>query len=217
MLKKEIIYREMLTEALESKILSFTQLALSRKFNFSLSTVNNALKPLEQIGAIEKRERSFQLVDVHKLLTFWATTRNLSRDILYSTRAEMPVQKIEGNMPAGAAFTAYSGYRFLFNEAPADYGEAYVYADEKTLEEIKERFPETGNRMAETRKVSASYREAIWKLGTGKGPPNVFVLEKDAFMPERIAPKAQIYADLWNLKEWYAKDFLNALERRLFG
>lgn len=200
MLKKEIIYREMLTEAIERKQLSFTQLALSRKFNFSLSTVNNALKPLEQIGAIEKRERSFQLVDVHKLLTFWATARNLARDILYSTRAEMPVQKIEGSMPAGATFTACSGYRFLFNEAPADYGEVYVYADGKTLEEVKRRFPETGGR----------------KPGTGKGPPNIFVLEKDAFMPEKIAPKAQIYADLWNLKEWYAKDFLNALERRLF-
>jgi len=192
MLKKEILYREMLTEALESKILSFTQLALSKKFGFSLSTVNNALKPLEQIGAIEKRERSFRIVDVQKLLTFWATTRNLAKDIVYSTRAEMPVQKIEGSMPAGATFTAYSGYRFLFNESPADYGEAYVYADEKALEEIKKRFPEK------------------------KGPPNIFVLVKDAFMPERIAPKAQIYADLWNLKEWYAKDFLDALERRMF-
>ncbi len=192
MRKKEILYREMLTEAIESKILTFTQLALSKKFGFSLSTVNNALKPLEQIGAIEKRERYFQLVDAHKLLTFWATTRNLAKDILYSTRAEMPVQKIEGSMPPGATFTAYSGYRFLFNEAPADYGEVYVYADEKTLEEIKKRFPEK------------------------KGPSNIFVLETDAFMPERIAPRAQIYADLWNLKEWYAKDFLDALERRLF-
>jgi hypothetical protein len=177
---------------LERKQFQFTQLALSKKFGFSLSTVNNALKPPVQIGAIEKRERSFRIVDAHKLLTFWATARNLSRDILYSTRAEMPVQKIEGNMPAGAFFTAYSGYRFLFSESPADYGEVYVCADEKTLEEIKRRFPEK------------------------KGPPNIFILKKDAFMPGKIAPKAQIYADLWNLKEWYARDFLNALERRLF-
>ena len=27
--------------------------------------------------------------------------------------------------------------------------------------------------------------------------------------------KTQIFVDLWNLKEWYAKDYLNALERRL--
>lgn len=190
MLKKEILYREILTEAVESKTLSFTQLALSRKFGFSLSTVNNALKPLEQVGAIEKKGRSFLLVDVQKALTLWATARNLARDIRYSTRAEMPVQKIEGSMPPGAVFTAYSGYRLLFDEAPADYGEVYVYADE--LDEIKQRFPEK------------------------KGPSNIFVLEKDAFLLEKIAPKAQIYVDLWNLKEWYAKDFLNALERRLF-
>jgi len=193
MLKKEVLYREILTEAIERKTLSFTQLALSKKFKFSLSTVNNALKPLEQIGAIEKKGRSFLLTDIKKALTFWATTRNLQKGIIYSTRAEMPVEKIEGNMPAGIAFTAYSGYRFLFRESPADYGEVYVYASKAQAEEIRERFP------------------------LKKGPPNLFILEKDEFMEKNeIAPVAQIYADLWNLREWYARDFLDALERRLF-
>lgn len=193
MLKKEIIYRELLSEATESKTLEFTQLALSKKFGFSLSTVNNALKPLEQMGAIEKRGRSFLLTDVKKILTYWATARNLQRDILYSTRAEMPVQKIEGSMPQGIVFTAYSGYRFLFRESPADYGEVYLYAGKKELEEITERFP------------------------LKKGPPNLFILEKDPFMGEgEIAPLPQLYVDLWNLREWYARDFLDALERRMF-
>ncbi len=191
--KKEAIYRYILTEALERKQLSFTQLSLSRKFGFSLSTVSNAVKPLENMGAIEKRTRSFNMIDIRKALTFWATTRNITKDLIYSSRSSLPVQKIEGEMPAEAVFTAYSGYRFLYNEAPADYGEVYVYADKKTLEEIKERFPER------------------------KGPPNLFVLEKDEFMPEgNIAPLPQIYVDLWNLKEWYARDYLDALERRLF-
>ena len=193
MKKKEVLYRYILTEALERKQLSFTQLSLSKKFRFSLSTVNNALKPLEAMGAVEKRTRSFNIVDLRKILILWATVRNITKDIRYTTRSDLPVQKIEGGMPADVVFTAYSAYRFLYNEAPADYGEVYVYADRKALEEIRERFPKS------------------------KGPPNIFVLEKDEYMPSgNIAPIPQIYVDLWNLKEWYAKEYLDALEGRLF-
>ena len=191
--KKEVLYRYILTEALERRQLSFTQLSLSKMFGFSLSTVSNALKPLEAIGAIEKRARSFNILDIRKTLTFWATSRNLARDIIYKTRCDLPVQKIEGRMPAEVVFTAYSGYRFLYKDAPADYSEVYVYADKKTLEEIVQRFPQQ------------------------KGPLNIYVLEKDPFMPAgNIAPLPQIYVDLWNLKEWYSRDYLDALERRLF-
>ena len=28
---------------------------------------------------------------------------------------------------------------------------------------------------------------------------------------------AQIFVDLWNLKEWYAKDFLKAMEKKING
>ena len=28
---------------------------------------------------------------------------------------------------------------------------------------------------------------------------------------------ANIFVDLWNLKEWYARDFLNAVEERING
>jgi len=193
MKKKEVLYRYILTEMLERKQLSFTQLSLSKKFGFSLSTVNNALKQLEAMGAVEKRTRSFNIIDLRKILILWATARNIAKDIRYTTRSDLPVQKIEGRMPTDAVFTAYSAYRFLYNEAPADYGEVYVYADGKALEEIKERFPKS------------------------KGPPNIFVLKKDEYMPSgNIVPIPQIYVDLWNLKEWYAKNYLDALERRLF-
>ena len=45
--------------------------------------------------------------------------------------------------------------------------------------------------------------------------PNLFVLKKGRNMKEMTA--AQIFVDLWNLKEWYAKDFLMAMEARLNG
>jgi DNA-binding transcriptional regulator YhcF (GntR family) len=191
--KKEIIYRELLTRALTEKQIAFTQLALSKKFGFSLSTISNALKPLARIGIVEKRSRSFILVDTRKLLLFWASVRNTRKDVVYETRSDLPAMKIEASMPAGAVFTAFSGYRLLFKDAPADYGEVYCYADEKTLKEIRIRFPEKN------------------------GPPNVIVLSKDAYMGSRpTAPSPQVYADLWNIKEWYAKEYLDALERRLF-
>jgi len=191
MKKKEIIYRTILDDTMQKNQVFFTQLNLSKKLKFSLSTINNALKPLEEIGAIEKKPRSFTISDIKKTLLFWASVRRLSKDIIYSTRSENPVQKIESEMPAGVVFTAYSGYRIFFNEAPADYSEVYAYAD--SIEEVKERFPEK------------------------KGPKNLFILQKDAFMPEKpAAPLPQIYVDLWNLKEWYARDFLDSLEKRLF-
>ncbi|MEM2948591.1 MAG: hypothetical protein QXL47_04725 [Candidatus Anstonellales archaeon] len=189
MLKKEIIYREILSKAIEERVFSFTQLWLSKKFRFSLSTVNNALKPLESIGAIEKRKRSFAIIDTKKALLYWASERNLEKDICYATRTDLPVVRAEASMPASVIFTAYSGYRMAFNDVPADYSEVYVYAGKKTIEEIKERFPKK------------------------KGPPNIFVLTADNFLLKRkkfIAPLPQIFVDLWNLKEWYARDFVNA-------
>jgi len=29
-------------------------------------------------------------------------------------------------------------------------------------------------------------------------------------------PLAQVFVDLWNLPEWYAKEFVQALEKRIF-
>ena len=190
--KKEIIYREILSLATEEKQFRFTQLALSKKFGFSLSTISNALAPLERIGAIEKHTRSFVIIDMKKALTYWASERNLRKDIVYSTRSGLSLPKIEGSMPAGVVFSAFSAYRLRYDGAPADYGEVYVYADNKTLEEIRERFPQK------------------------KGPPNIIVLEKDDYMQEKgIAPIPQIFVDLWNIREWYAKDYLDALSRRI--
>ena len=186
---KEVIYREIIEEALKRNV-SFTQLAIAKKFKFSLSTVNNALRPLVEIGAITKRHLGFDIIDVKKLLLYWSSTRKLSKDIIYKTRAELPVIKIEASLPNGCIYAAFSAYRFLYNDAPADYSEVYAYADSSLLKEIKKRFPQS------------------------KGPENLIVLEPDKFLNEKM-PVSQIYVDLWNIKEWYARDFINALDKRL--
>lgn len=195
MKKAELAFQEILFQALEKKNRSFTQAELSRTLNISLSIINNAVKNLEKIGAVEIRKRSFHLIDPKKALYFWASQRNLQKDILYSTRAEMPVKEIEKSLPDKIIFGAFSTYKFQFQDVPADYSEVYVYASEEEMEELKKRFPEK------------------------KGPANLIVLKKVKNMEKygRKTTLALTFVDLWNLKEWYAKEFIKSLEVKLNG
>lgn len=43
-----------------------------------------------------------------------------------------------------------------------------------------------------------------------EGPENIFVLKKGTEMSIAL-----LFVDLWNIKTWYAKDFLNILEKRI--
>ncbi len=176
---------------------SASQLELSKRLGISLSAVNAAVKPLDAAGAVEIRRRGLRVLDRRKAALYYATHRSLAKSTLYSARIGKPVVQIEKEMPSGIAFTAYSGYKFLYGEVPADYGEVYVYANEKTVAEVKKRFPQKNGR------------------------PNLFALESNAVIErlakKGVAPKFQLFADLWNLREWYAAEFLKRMEERLFG
>jgi len=192
MKKTEYVYLKLLCDAIEEKKARFTQLGLSKELGISISTVNNALKPLERIGGINIAKRGFSIRDIEKIIIYWATKRNLEKNISYKTYVSMPIQNIEKSLPANIIYTAYSAYRLKFNDAPADYSEVIVYAD---AEEVKSRFP------------------------LKKGHPNLIVLKKgreiERLSKNNIAPLALVYVDLWNLGTWYAKEFLKALERRI--
>ena len=192
MLKKEIIWREILYQALQKKQFEFTQKQIAQKFRFSLSTVFNALKIPRASGAIKVSGRFFSIIDTQKFLSIWGTHRNLNKDIIYQTRVDLPIKEIEGELPADVIPTAYTAYRLKFQDAPADYDKVYIYA--KNLEQIKKRFP------------------------LKKGAPNLIILKTDNFLANygSLPPLAQIYVDLWNLTEWYARDFLNSLEKIFF-
>ncbi len=96
-------------------------------------------------------------------------------------------------MPPGIIFGCYSAYTQKYQEAPADYDKVYVYADENELEEIKKRFPKT------------------------KGSSNVFVLKKDPYLGQygAFTPDVQTFVDIWNLKDRYAREFLNKLKDKI--
>lgn len=185
----ELVYREILYQAMEKKNRVLTQAGIARALACSLSTVNRAASNLERMGAVDILTRNLHILDVKKILFYWASLRNLQRDIVYSTRTEKSVVEIEKLMPSNAVFGAYSAYKLVFDDVPADYSEVYVYGDE----DLKKRFPLV------------------------KGPPNLFVLKKDRLM-ERYGGTttlANTFVDLWNLREWYAKEFIKAFEVKL--
>ncbi len=194
MSKKEIIWREILYQTIINKNTEFTQKDIANKFGFSLSTIFNALKVPRESGAVEVSGRSFKVSDSEKFLNIWATFRNFKKEIIYKTNVLEGVREIEGFIPPDAIFGVYTAYVLKYKDAPADYDKVYVYIAREKISEIKERFPEK------------------------KGYENLFVLEKDKYFTNygNEITDVQLYADLWNLSDWYAKDFLNSLRNKMF-
>src|SRR3989338_2359637 len=137
MKKIEFIYREILDNMIERKNRTLTQSELSKKLKLSLSTVNHALKPLIKMNSIEVKQRCFNVIDAKKIVYYWASIRNLEKDIIYSTRADLTANEIEKQMPQDIIYAAYSAYRFKFKDAPSDYSEIYIYGDSS----LEKRFP----------------------------------------------------------------------------
>jgi predicted transcriptional regulator len=197
--KKEIVYRAIACDYIEGKN-RFTQLELAKRLGISISTVNSAIKSLSDINAVSVSVRSFRVSAVDRLLFYWASHRNLEKDIVYKTRVDETVKEIESELPNNIAFTAYTAYKLYYHDAPADYSEVYAYAGEETLSEIKARFEINGSN------------------------PNLFVLATDKYLEKQIAGKkimhssvcpAETFVDLWNIRTWYAKEFSDAILKRL--
>ena len=193
MKQAELIYRDILYSAIEKKERKLTQLELSKNLGISLSIVNSAVRKFNELGAVKILQRSFSVIDVKKALYFWASIRNLRKDILFSGRIDLSVRDIERNMPDGVIYTAYSAYKFRFKDVPADYSEIYVYASDDVIKSIKKRFVAKEN-----------VRH------------NLFILKKDNLIKRyKDIPIAQIFVDLWNLNDWYAKEFIDALGEKI--
>lgn len=194
MSKKEIVWREILFQALQNKKTDFTQKELAQKYGFSLSTVFNALKIPRASGVIEGK-RGLSVVDAEKLLYIWATCRNIKRETIYQTFVNKDVLAIEGEMPREVIFGGFGAFVRKNGPAPADYDKVFVYLEPNRLAEIKNRFPKR------------------------PGRPNLFVLQADQFLRQfgSITPDCQTFADLWNMNDWFAKDFLRALKEKIFG
>jgi predicted transcriptional regulator len=193
-MKIERVYREILTSVIEKRNKKFKQLELSRACNLSISTVFHALKPLEKMNAIEKKRFGFLVLDAKKILLYWASIRNLEKEIVYQTYVNKSVNDIESLMPSRCVYTAYSAFKFKFKSLPSEYSEVVVYGKK---EDFEKRFGKENLKLK----------------------PNLVVLSLDDHLLKfgRVAPIPQIFVDLWNLKSWYAKEFLKKLEEHMHG
>lgn len=190
MKKIEIIWRELLFQAIEKKTRRFTQKELAEKFGFSTSTIFQALKVPRKMGAVRVTGRFFVLEDPDKLLYHWASVRDLKKDILFAGKVALPILEIEGRMPPEVIFGGFTAARQLISP-PADYDKVYVYA--KNTNSVKDRF--------------------VFE----KGRENLIVLKPDKFLDSygQITTVAQTFVDLWNLPDWYAKEYTRALKEKI--
>lgn len=194
MKKIEFVWRHILYETVEKRITHFRQQDLAAHFAMSSSTVNAALVPLRRLGAVRVGGRGFSVVDYEKILYHWANHRRLASDIALQTHVNLPVRELESQLPAGTIPTAYTAVRERFGEPPADYDKVYCYTSDPT--EVMERFEKE----------------------RGKDQPNLFLLRSDPFFASYpTIPLAQLFVDLWNLSDWYAKDFVQQVKEAIDG
>ena len=190
MKKIETIWRELLFQAVTKKKRQFTQKELAEKFGFSTSTVFQALKIPRKMGAVQVTGRYFILEDPEKLLYHWASVRSFKKEIIFSGRVDLPVLEIEGRMPPEVVFGCFSAARQILTEPPADYDRVYIYAEK--ADSVKKRFK------------------------FEKGRENLVVLKADKFLKDygQLTTISQTFVDLWNLPDWQAKEFTQALEKK---
>ncbi|OGD89031.1 hypothetical protein A3D81_00165 [Candidatus Curtissbacteria bacterium RIFCSPHIGHO2_02_FULL_40_17] len=201
MKKIEIIWRELLYQALEKKNRSFTQKEIAAKFGFSTSTVFQALKIPRKMGAVRVTGRFFILEDCEKLLYHWASVRSIEKDIIFTGNVKLAVLDIESRMPPEVVFGGFTAAReILGGVAPADYDTVYIYAT--GLEEIKKRF-ELGKDLP--------------ALQARQGRANLTILKADKFLASygQITTLGQTFVDIWNLPIWYAKEFTKSLKEKI--
>ena len=193
MKKNTRVLREILYQVYERGEYFMSQKAIAQACGVSLDTVHRVVSKLADFRGVEKRPFGFRVVDPRKCLLFWAATRNLNADLVYSTYTPDSPQEIEKDMPEDTVFTAFSGFQRKFGSGPTDYDEVYVYARE---EEVRRRFPERPG--ART---------------------NLYVLRFDPHLlklsPNGVPPIAQIYVDLWQIGGSAADRYLLQLEQRL--
>lgn len=195
--KKCAIYREILYCKRTAGKIRFTQKELAQTLGISTSTVFHALKTARATSIIRVTGRFFVLQDYRKLLYLFATERNLTKDIADSWHLEGSPFDIESVMPPSVSFGIYSAARFFLPTMPVEYDHVYIYARAEDIELVRARVGQ-------------------FTLSNGtekKGAKNFFIITPDPLFSRYTHPLfEQLFADVWNAPEWYAKDILKACE-----
>ena len=191
--KTEAVWRHLLVSAWDKNHRRSSLSQVSRELELPASTVHQALERPRSIGALRGNASGIRVLDPRRLQLLWSARRDLERDIVYSTRIALAVREIEARLPASAIPTAYTAFvRHEGVNLVADYEQVVVYG---SVAEMRRRFPQR------------------------RGEPNLLVLEPDPLLPGygSVAPRCQVYADLFNLPTWQAQRFLDALDSQLLS
>jgi hypothetical protein len=191
--KTEAVWRHLLVSAWDENRRRTSISDLSRDLELPASTVHQALERPRSIGAVRGNASGIRVLDARRLELLWAARRDLERDIVHATRVALSVREIEVRLPASAIPTAYTAFvRHAGINLIADYEQVVVYG---SAAEMRRRFPPR------------------------RGEPNLLVLEPDPLlMPYGpVAPRCQVYVDLFNLPTWQAQRFLAALDQELIS
>jgi hypothetical protein len=190
--KNERILREILYRVYELGENFATQTEIADSCGVSLDLVNQVVTRLSEFGGVQIQTKGVYIINPKKILFYWATRRNLRRDIVYSTRCHDPPQKIESRLSADFIFTCYSGYRLKFGTSPS-YDEVYAYGKPEAARAL---FPESPGKR-----------------------PNLFIIKEDEHLRKRSRGRsvtlAQMYVDLWQLGTPAADEILAAMEKKL--
>ena len=106
----------------------------------------------------------------------------------------MPILAREGLLLPTSIYAGHSAAAKHLTEPPADYTQLYFYESSEQIIDVEQRFPKNESNQ-----------------------PNTFVLNKYSGMDAygQITTLAQTFVDIWNLKDWYAKDFIAKLEEKI--
>ncbi|MEM2978770.1 MAG: hypothetical protein QXM46_05760 [Candidatus Hadarchaeales archaeon] len=191
MRKIDRVMREILHQYHEKGRRFFNQKELAGSCGLSLGTVNPLVGKFELMGMVERRPLGFRLVDPRRMLLYWAATREISGDVVYTTFSAEAISRMEERLSSLGLLTAHSGYRRIFGSCPVDYSRVFVYAPPEEVRRI---------------------------YGPRRKRPNLFVLTPDEHLlklgREGTVPPVQLYVDLWQLGS-LAGRLLEDLERRL--
>ncbi len=192
MKRTEWVLREILYRVYEENEFFMSQKSLAEACGVSLDTVNKVVGRLEAFRSLEKKPFGFRVLEPKKILLYWASTRDLRREVLYSTYSPDSPQEMEEALPENALLTAFSGCRKRFGWME-DYEEVYVYSPP---EPVRRKFGERTHL-----------------------PPNLFVLQGDPHLYKRsrggVPSLAQLYVDLWQIGGDPANRHLMKLEKKM--
>ena len=197
--KQHLVWRHIADMVLERQESTVTQQAIADELEVSKALVHHALIPLRGSGAVEVVGKRLVVRDVKKVLLHWAVHRRLDRDIVLALGGEDTPDATVRSCPPGLSFTSFAGYVRRYAEHPAPYAIVRAYIDpnaEALRKELVERFPRP----------------------RGPGDPGLVLHAADPALARAkpaIVSAAQLYVDLWNEADFFAMDYLRALDRRL--